>query len=127
MKFSEILQILEIRSQILEQKLPIKTSYKLTRFFSELDNEVKFFNETLQKIIDEYGQKDEDGNFVLTDNKQGVKIQEDKYNECMSKMTELNNLEVNLSYIPEFKLSELEPLNLEMKYISLLLPYIIED
>ena len=42
----------------------------------------------------------------------------------MDKIDELNKLEVNLSYIPEFTLDELEPLNLEMKYISLLLPYI---
>jgi hypothetical protein len=42
----------------------------------------------------------------------------------MNKIDELNKLEVNLTYIPEFTLDELEPLNLEMKYIDLLLPYI---
>ena len=42
----------------------------------------------------------------------------------MDKIDELNKLEVNLSYVPEFTIEELEPLDLEMKYISLLLPYI---
>lgn len=124
MKFSEAFEVLEIRNLLVDQKLPIKVSYKLTRFFNELEGETKFFNDTLQKLIEDYGKKDENGNYIYTDDKQGVKIQEDKFQECMDKIDELNKLEVNLSYIPEFTLDELEPLNLEMKYISLLLPYI---
>lgn len=127
MKLSETFQILEIRNQIIEQKLPIKTSYKFTRFFEQLEKEVKFFNETLQKVVEEYGQRDENGEFVLTDDKQGVKIKEDKFNECMEKIDELNNIEIQLTYIPEFTLDELEPLNLEMKYIQFLMPYIKEN
>ena len=124
MKFSEAFEVLEIRNLLVDQKLPIKVSYKLTRFFNELEGETKFFNDTLQKLIEDYGKKDENGNYIYTDDKQGVKIQEDKFQECMDKIDELNKLEVNLSYVPEFTLDELEPLNLEMKYISLLLPYI---
>lgn len=126
MKLSEAFQILEIRNLIIDQKLPIKTSYKFTRFFNELENEVKFFNETLQKIIEQYGKRDNDGNYIYTDDKQGVKIQDDKFQECMDKIDELNNLEPSLSYTPEFTLDELESLNLEMKYINYLLPYIKE-
>ena len=126
MKFSEAFQILEIRNLLVDQKLPIKVSYKFTKFFNELETEVKFFNESLQKLIEEYGKRDEDGNFIYTDDKQGIKIQDDKFQECMSKISELNNLEVNLTYIPEFTLDELESLNLEMKYIDCLLPYIKE-
>lgn len=124
MKFFEAFQILEVRNLLIDQKLPIKVSYKFNRFFNELDNEVKFFNTTLQKLIEEYGQKDEKGNFIYTDDNQGIKIKEDKFQECMDKINELNELEVNLNYIPEFTLDELDSLNLEMKYVNLLLPYI---
>ena len=124
MKFSEVFQVLEIRNLLVDQRLPIRVSYKFTRFFNELENEAKFFNDTLQKLIEEYGKKDEEGNYIYTEDKQGVKIQDDKFQECMDKIDELNKLEVNLTYIPEFTLDELEPLNLEMKYIDLLLPYI---
>ena len=124
MKFAEAFQVLEIRNLLVNQKLPIKVSYKFTRFFNELESETKFFNETLQNLIEEYGKKYENGNFIYTDDKQGVKIQDEKFDECMNKIDELNKLEVNLNYIPEFTLDELEPLNLEMKYINLLLPYI---
>ena len=124
MKFSEAFQILEVRNLLVNQKLPIRVSYKFTRFFNELEEETKFFNDTLQKLIEEYGKKDENGDYIYTDDKQGVKIQDEKFQECMDKIEELNKLEVNLDYIPEFTLDELEPLNLEMKYINLLLPYI---
>jgi len=77
--------------------------------------------------VDEYGQRDENGNFILTADKNGVKIKEDKFEECMDKIEELNNIEVQLSYIPQFTLEELDSLNLEVKYIQELIPYIIEE
>lgn len=127
MKLVDTFEFLNIRNKLIDKKLPIKTSYKFTRFFAQLENESKFFNETLQKIIDEYGQRDENGEFILTSDKQGVKIKEDKLDECMNKIDELNNVEVHLEYEPVFSLDELEGLDLEMKYINLLMPYISEN
>jgi hypothetical protein len=127
MKLIDVFDILNIRSKLIDKKLPIKTSYKLNRLFNELEVESKFFNETLEKIIDEYGQKDEAGNFILTDNGQGVKIKEEKFSECKNKIDELNNVEIHLDYEPVFSLDELDGLDLEMKYINLLIPFISEN
>lgn len=127
MKLVNTIEYLNIRDTLINKKLPIKTSYKFSRFFNQLENEAKFFNETLQKIVDEYGQRDENGEFILTSDKQGVKIKEDKLEECMSKIDELSNVEAHLEYEPVFSLDELEGLDLEMKYIDLLMPYISEN
>jgi len=127
MKLIEVFDILNIRNKLVDKKLPIKTSYKLNRLFNELEVESKFFNETLEKIIDEYGQKDEAGNFILTDNGQGVKIKEEKFSECKNKIDELSNVEIHLDYEPVFSLDELDGLDLEMKYINLLIPFISEN
>lgn len=127
MKLVNTIEYLNIRDTLINKKLPIKTSYKFSRFFNQLENEAKFFNETLQKIVDEYGQRDENGEFILTSDKQGVKIKEDKLEECMGKIDELSNVEVHLEYEPVFSLDELEGLDLEMKYINLLMPYISEN
>lgn len=126
MKISQVLQILEIRNRILNQKLPIKTSYKFSRFFAALEKEGKFFNEQLNKIIEEYGKRDENGNFVLSEDKNSVLIIEGKYSECMEKTKELNDLEVNLDYIPSFSIEELDNLDLTVREIELLMPYIQE-
>ena len=127
MKLAETFGILEIRTKLIDKKLPIKTSYKFNRFFNEIEAEAKFFDETLQKIVEEYGQRDEEGNFVYTQNKNGVKIKDEKLDECMEKINELNNIEVHLDYVPSFTLEELEGLDIEMKYINLLMPYISEN
>lgn len=127
MKLAETFNFLQLRNKIIDKKMPIKTVYKFTRFFNQLESESKFFNETLQSIIDVYGQRDEDGEFILTDNGQGVKIKEDKFNECMEKVKELNEVETQLSYIPKFTLDELENLDLDFKEMELLIPYIEEN
>jgi hypothetical protein len=94
--------------------------------FKELEIEINFFNETIQKTIEQYGKKDADGNYELTEDKKGILIQEDKYDECMKKINELNSLEINLSYTPIFKINELELLELSMNDIEILMPF-IED
>lgn len=127
MKIFEILQINSLKEKIENKKMPIKTAYKFNKFFIEIQKDVNFFNSSLQNIIKEYGKKDEKGNYVLTDNKNGVIIQEDKYNECMNKIQELNNIEPEFSYIPSFKIDELEFLELSMSELSLLMPFIEEE
>lgn len=127
MKMSEVMMIGQLRSKIANKKMPIKTTYKFTRLFKEIEEQVEFFNNTIQDLIEEYGQKDENNKFILTEDKNGVKIKEDKYEECMNKINELNNLEINLNYIPSFSIDELENSELSMEELSLLMPFITED
>ena len=127
MKMSEIILLGRIRSKFANKKMPIKTTYKFTRLFKEIEEQIEFFDHTLQDLIEEYGQKDENNKFVLTEDRNGVKIKEDKYDECMNKIDELNNLEINLNYIPSFSIDELENSELSMEELSLLMPFITED
>lgn len=127
MKLSDIFQLAQLEPKIKDKKMSIKTTYKFTRLFKEIEEQVNFFNETLSNLIKEYGKKDENGEFVLTENKSGVMIQEDRYNECMAKVQELNELEPELSYIPSFKLEELDNLELSIDDLNLLMPFIEEE
>lgn len=127
MKLSDIFQLAQLEPKIKDKKMSIKTTYKFTRLFKEIEEQVNFFNETLSNLIKEYGKRDENGEFVLTENKSGVMIQEDRYNECMAKVQELNELEPELSYIPSFKLEELDNLELSIDDLNLLMPFIEEE
>ena len=127
MEIANLIKLNQLKSKFINVKMPIKTTYKFTRLFKEIEEQVEFFNTTLSDLIEEYGQKDENGNYILTDDQNGVKIQEDKYEECMSKINELNNLEVNLDYIPNFTLEELDNLELSIEEMVLLMPFITED
>ena len=127
MKFSEANQILGLQSQIMNKKLPIRTAYKFTKFFNALNKENAYYNETLQGIIKEYGQVDENGQYILTEDKQNIKIQEGRESECIEKIKELNTTDIQLEYVPTFTLDELDSLEIETKYIFLLMPYITEN
>lgn len=127
MKLSDIFQLAQLEPKIKDKKMSIKTTYKFTRLFKEIEEQVNFFNETLSNLIKEYGKRDENGEFVLTENKSGVMIQEDRYDECMAKVQELNELEPELTYIPSFKLEELDNLELSIDDLNLLMPFIEEE
>ena len=127
MKMSELFQLIQLKSKIETTKMSIKTLYKFTRLFKEVEEHTNFFNNTLADLIKEYGQKDEKGDFILTENQNGVKIKEDKYDECMKKVQELNELEPELTYIPSFTLEELDNLELSMEELNTLMPFIKEE
>lgn len=126
MKISELLQINSLQEKIQDKKLPIKTAYKFNKLFQSVQEDITFFNTTLQKIIYNYGLKDENGNYVLTEDQKGVKIQEDKKDECMVEIQELNNLDSELKYIPHFTIEELDTLELSVQELSCLMPFIEE-
>lgn len=127
MKMSELFQLTQLKTKIENTKMSIKTTYKFTRLFKEAEEHINFFNNTLADLIKEYGQKDEEGNFVLTENQNGVKIREDKYDECMKKVQELNELDPELTYIPSFTLEELDNLELSIEELNTLMPFIEEE
>lgn len=126
MKMSEVFGFQNLRTKIKDSVIPIRLAYKFSRFFAALDKETEFFNTTINELVQKYGKKDENGNYVLSDDKSSVLIDEEKYLECMEKTKELNDLEVTLEYTPSFTFDELEGIGLTMQEVNLLMPYIQE-
>ena len=62
----QVMAINGLLQKIKDQKMPIKTSYKLVQLANEIELKVKFFEEKMQQIISDYGEKDEDGEFKKT-------------------------------------------------------------
>ena len=104
--------------------LPIKTVYKLAKFFEVINKESEFYKEELLKILNIYAARDEEGKVVLTEDGQNIKIKEDCIQECNKKLQELANLEVEKPQI-SFKLSEI-PEGLSVQEFNLLLPFVEE-
>ena len=61
----------------------------------------------------------------MTEDKNGVQIRKDSLVECKKAMDELNELTITLPDI-KFKLEELEPINLKLDDLALLMPFIDE-
>jgi hypothetical protein len=91
-------------TSLMQQPLPIKTTFKLKKYAKALEAELAVFEETRTEIVKEYGEKDENGQPVVTDG--FVKLDETKSEEWQKKLGDLLTLESAIES-PAIKLSEL--------------------
>ena len=104
---------------------PTKLAFKFLKLFGNLEKERTFYEEKFNKILETYAEQNEDGTLKLTEDKNGVQIRKDSLVECKKAMDELNELTITLPDI-KFKLEELEPINLKLDDLALLMPFIDE-
>ena len=124
MKMYEILAVQDFYPSVQDQKMPIKTIYKLTRLGRKIEEELEFYQKEFQKIINDYALK-ENGQLVYSDDLTSIRIIPGKEEECAKKITELRELEVSLDDF-KFDIDEFENLNLTISQMSAILPFIAE-
>ena len=125
MKMYEILELQTLYNSIANIKLPLKTTYKFTRLMTRAEIELEFYQTKFQEIIEEYGDKDENGQYKLINNGQSVAIIPGKENECNIKLMELRNLEVPIDDI-KFTVEELEKIDISIEELACIMS-LIED
>lgn len=125
MKMYEILDLQNLYNSIATIKLPLKTTYKFTKLMRRAEEEINFYQEKFREIVEEYGAKDEDGQYKLSPDGMSVVIIPGKEAECNSKLIELRNLEVEINDI-KFTIEELDGLNISISELGCLMP-LIED
>lgn len=110
MKLYELLQLRTVISSHIGQNenLPAGLAYKIMKLIKNTQNDVDFYQEKYSDIIQQYAERDDKGQLIQTEDHQGIKIQENKKDECVQKLSELNNTEVDKINI-KFSLAELEP------------------
>ena len=121
----KVLDLRDLYAKISSQALPIATTYKLSKLFEAIQKESEFYSTHLDEIIATYGKKDENGQYILTEDKNGVQIDPANIPEVESKLQELWNIEVELPDV-KFKLAELEKVELTVQEFNSFLPF-IED
>ena len=105
--------------------MPISLAYKLARLFNNFKDTSEFYSAELNKIIDQYSEKDENGNAIPIEGGNGIKIQQDYIVEAQNKINELLQLEVDVLDIT-ISLDELKDLKLSLDEFNQLLPFIQE-
>ena len=113
-------------ARLRNEKVSIKTAYKFNKLITILEKELSFYNEELAKIIDQYSQKDKDGNPILSDDKTSIQIIKDKIDECQQKMEDLSSIEFEVKGV-SFKIDELKDINLTILEMRSLMPLIEEE
>lgn len=125
MKMYEILELQSLYTSIAHIKLPLKTSYKFARLMRRVEEEVAFYQEKFQEIIEEYGVKEESGQYKLTPDGMSIIIIPGKEAECNKRLVELRNLDVIIKDIT-FSIEELEKIDISVSELSCLMS-LIED
>lgn len=124
-KMTDIVALKELYPKLKESKLPVKLGYKLVRIFDEVDKQAQIYATMFNEIINDCAQKNENGTPILTENGTQVALLEDKIQECGQRMTELNNLVVELEIKYTLTLDDLDMFEgLTLDHIKLLSPFI---
>lgn len=121
----DILNLRWFYTEIKDQTLSIRTAYKFTKLFNQVDTELEFYQEQIQQISQEFGELDEEGSLIPMDDGQSIKIKPDKIIECNEKVSELLNLEVNIDDCT-FTLNELEGVSLSVSQMQAISKFICE-
>lgn len=123
LKMNQILGFPNFFEIVKSQKISFKTSYRLAMLAHEVEKHHNFYTEEFRKLIFEYGEKDAEGKLVPTEDGNGVKLQQDKTEECYTKLNELRELEIEL---PDcyFDLEDFDGIELTPMEVNVIIPFI---
>lgn len=127
MKIKNLALIKASCDKIKNIKMPIKTAYKLSKLQKAIEEELSFSQGEYKKIVDEYAERDETGNYKFLDEaKTNIQIKPNYIKEAEQKTIELQELEIELPKIT-FTLSEFENIELSPEDISGIIDFIEEE
>ena len=126
MKMIDALNFLEAYSSIKNKPLKINIIYKLSKCLEECEKERDFYQQQLANILNKYAKKDENGNFIYTDEKTGILINESQQQVCEKELSELLTLDININEKYFIKITDIADLELDMETFNKIKPFIIE-
>jgi hypothetical protein len=125
MILSNILSFSNFYNQIRSTSLPFKTAHKLSKLSKAIEEEIGFYREKMTELIEQYAQKDNDGNYVYINDGRDIAIVPEKIQECQTKIHELETMDIELPNIT-FSVEEFENTTLTVDELQPILPF-IED
>ena len=121
----DILGFVGFYDSVKSQKLSMKTAYRLAQLAKAVEGELAFYREKVQTIINEYGEKDENGELIPTEDGSGVKLRPGTERECFEAMRELQEIEVTLPDV-KFSIEDFGNVELNPTEMASIFPF-IED
>lgn len=125
MRIQKILAMEEAIKNLKSKNLPIKTTYRLLKLAEFVATESDNYRNLFRQILDEYAEKNEDGSFVFSEDGTNVILKKDHIKEANEKVSELNQLEVNVPYT--FDLREFENLEISLEDLAPLMDIIVDE
>lgn len=125
MRIQKILAMEEAIKNLKSKNLPIKTAYRLLKLAEFVATESDNYRNLFRQILDEYAEKNEDGSYVFSKDGTNVILQKNHIKEANEKVSELNQLEVDVPYT--FDLREFENLEISLEDLAPLMDIIVDE
>lgn len=103
--------------------LPLKGAYKINKLRKSINTEFEYYHNKFQEILDKYAQKDENGEFVFSEDEQRIMIQNDMIDECNNALVELQSLEIEVDN-SNLRIEDLGDIRCTPNELEILMPFI---
>jgi len=119
-KLNDIVNATETFNKIMQQSFKGSLAFKIARLARELDKEMQTFNAERQKIIQKYGEKDENGELKIDEkglvkfNKTNLKEINEEFNSLLDTDLEINVDKLPMDSIDNFEITPQEMLQIEV-------------
>lgn len=117
-----ILKLSAFFEEVSDKNLQIDTLYKIFTLKQNTQENILFYQQNLEKIINKYALLDEQGRPKT--NEKGILISSEYLDECVEKINQLSEFLVEKPDI-NFKLSEFNDIKLTLKALEAIYPFII--
>lgn len=124
-QISNILNFPTFYKKVKNQPHSFKVAYKLAKLSEAIEKEITFYQTELQKLLAQYAQIDNSGNYIPTADGQGVMLKPETSAECNARLTELMSLEVEIPDV-EFTFEDFEKIELTVDELRPIMMFIKE-
>lgn len=121
-KISDLLNATEVLQELSKKQLKARLAFDVSRLLKAADTEVTQFNEARMKVINKFGEKDENGE-LSTDENGNCRIVPSNIPDFNNELNELINAEVELN-AKKIKMDALEDLDFTPSDMVVLEPFI---
>lgn len=121
-KISDLLNATEVLQELSKKQLKARLAFDVSRLLKAADTEVTQFNEARMKVINKFGEKDENGE-LSTDESGNCRIVPANIPDFNNELNELINAEVELN-AKKIKMDALEDLDFTPSDMVVLEPFI---
>ena len=119
-KLNDVVNATETLNKIMQQSFKGSLAFKIARLARELDKEMQTFNTERQKIIQKYGEKDENGELIVDEkglinfDKTNLKEINEEFNSLLNTELEINADKLPMNSIDNFEITPQEMLQIEV-------------
>lgn len=120
----DIVNSAEIFSALSQKKLNMRMAYQLAKIIKEVQKEFELFQETRMKLINEYAERDEDGQLRVDENnnftipKEKIQDFQKELNELLEMQVELQINKINLDELEDVEFTPMELIKIE-KFVEI--------